>query len=233
MRKLFLAILIFSSFSSFAQFRFGIVGTPQVTWMKSDVKEIQSEGIKLGIAYGLNLDYAFGENASLTTGIFVNNSGGKLKYALSDTTEIISFEYGSETIDTLPAGVTITYKNQYLEIPIGLKFKTNEIGMLKYYAQIGLTPMIAIGAKAESENTLAADKIDNEKFLKEVSMIAVGYHIGGGVEYNLSGNTSLLAGLVYTNGFTDVTRNPTSKKTTNIKDKSILNGISIKVGILF
>ena len=233
MKKIFLAVLIFSSFSSFAQLRFGIVGTPQITWMKSDVKAIETDGLRIGIAYGLNLDYSFSDNASITTGIFINNSSGKLKYSYSssDADTILSFEYGTEIIDTLPSGVSITYKNQYLEIPIGLKFKTNEIGLLKYYAQLGLSPMIAIGAKAKSEKP---DDIDNEKFLKEVSMFAIGYHIGAGVEYNLSDNTSLLAGLVYTNGFTDVTRNPNgTKKTTNQKDKTILNGISIKIGVLF
>jgi opacity protein-like surface antigen len=230
MKKLILAILILNSVSVFGQFRFGIVATPQLTWMKStDVKYIKTEGIKPGIAFGLNVEYAFGENAMLTTGIFVNNASGKLFYDVDS----VSFEYGTDSIakfNIADEGVIMTYKNQYLEIPIGLKFKTNDIEGIKYYAQMGLNPLIAIGAKAKSESP---DIIKNEKFIKEVSMFALAYHIGAGIEYNLSGNTDLLAGIYYTNGFTDVTRNPTAKKPTNIRDKTILNGISLKVGVLF
>lgn len=227
MKKLLIISLLLASFSGFSQLRFGIVGTPQVTWLKSDNKLVEMDGIRLGISYGLNIDYSFSENATLTTGIFINNAGGKLQY--SDTTSIFSFEH-SDIIDTLPTDVSITYKTQYLEIPLGLKFKTNEIGYITYFGQLGLTPMINISAKGDSEKP---DLIDNEKINKEVSLFNLGYHIGAGIEYNLSGNTSLLAGIIYTNGFFDITRNPKGNKTTNVSDKVIMNSVSIKVGVLF
>ncbi|HBF88315.1 MAG TPA: hypothetical protein DDX39_06695 [Bacteroidales bacterium] len=227
MKKIFFVLALFTSISVFGQMRFGIVGTPQVTWLKSDVKLVETDGIRLGLSYGLNLEFSFSDNAIFTTGVFINNAGGKLKY--NDTTNVFSFEH-SDIIDTLPTGVSITYKTQYLEIPLGLKFKTNEIGYLTYFGQLGLTPMVNISAKGDSEKP---DLIDNEKIQKEVSLFNLAYHIGAGVEYNLSGNTSLLAAIIYTNGFFDITRNPKGNKTTNVSDKVIMNCVSLKVGVLF
>ena len=49
----------------------------------------------------------------------------------------------------LNADEEITYKIQYLSIPIGLKLKTNQIGYLTFFTNIGLDPKIVIAGKAD------------------------------------------------------------------------------------
>jgi hypothetical protein len=53
----------------------------------------------------------------------------------------------------------------------------------------------------------------------------MGYHFAGGMEYNLVGNTSLMIGVSYMNGFTDVTQNS--------DEKTVMHAFELRIGILF
>ncbi|MBN2683237.1 MAG: PorT family protein [Bacteroidales bacterium] len=219
---LFSAILfIFIVNTTTAQVSFSIDAAPQLSWLKSDKSIVAKDGSKFGFKYGLNLDFAFGDNYAFSTGIKINNLGGKLIY---NTDSILRFNH-DETMDTLPTGISIAYKLQYLEIPLGLKFKTNEIGYMTYYMQVGLSPLINIGANADAQHPNRS--FEGEKINKEVRLFSLGYFISGGFEYNLGGATSVLVGLSYFNGFMDVTNNE------DVKDKTILNSVALNVGIKF
>src|SRR5690606_18857619 len=105
------------------------------------------------------------------------------------------------------ADYDVKFKMQYLEIPLSIKLKTDENNNMKWYGQFGLTTDFRIGAKqnVERANTPLADNVkatDNTKFLR------AGMIIGGGVEYRLSGKTSLLGGLTYNNGLTNIAKKP-------------------------
>jgi hypothetical protein len=64
---------------------------------------------------------------------------------------------------------------------------------------------------------------DNVK--KEINLFNTNYFFGGGVEYNVGGNTSLLAGIFFNNGFLDVL--------SNNDHKAVLNYLTFRVGVLF
>lgn len=110
---------------------------------------------------------------------------------------------------------------QYINIPLGLKLKTNEIGYLTFFTHLGLNAGINIKAIGEIDSY----ELNNENISKEIKLLNMGYFIGAGFEYSIGGNTALVLGLTYTNGFLDVTSDSDNKVT--------LSNLNIRVGVLF
>ena len=87
--------------------------------------------------------------------------------------------------------------------------------------------------------------IDNEKIdiKDEVNSIALSWGVGGGIEYSVGPKTALVGGIYYQNFITDVTkdnglrRNDGEDNTVagSVKEdtKSILQGLTIRLGVLF
>ena len=216
MKKILLIILIIVPLASSAQgLRFSVVADPQFSWMLPDMKDITSRGAIVGVNAGIGMDYYFAENYAFSTGLSINNLGGKLQYA-----ESVVFYINTDTVEVPPAN-TITYNLQYLNIPFGLKFKTNEIGYVTYFANVGVTPMINIRSKASD----ASRTIDKDNISGDIAPFNMNYFINLGIQYSLGGSSALIGGLGYSSGFMDVTTLET--------DKITINTISIKFGILF
>jgi hypothetical protein len=222
MRK-FIAILFtaFISFQSFGQtdqkFHFGLKAVPALAWFKSDTKGLQSDGSKVGFAYGLVAEFNFGKNYAFATGLEVAYRGGKFK---------------SEVTTPGLTMVTSTTANlEYLEIPITLKFKTNEIGAMTYYLQAGIQPGFNIRARADYSKDLQSNGTTNHSDSSDIDIMDatnsfnLSMVIGGGLEYNLSGNTSLMAGVTFSNGLLDVLDDSDAKASSNY--------LGLVLGILF
>jgi hypothetical protein len=195
--------------------RFSVLAEPQFSWMVPDMKDVTSRGAIVGINTGIGMDFYFAENYAFSTGLTINNLGGKLQYAGSH-----SFSVNTDTV-YVPAGNTITYNLQYINVPFGLKFKTNEIGYVTYFANLGVTPMINIRDRASDvSKTLVKDNIS-----EDINLFNMNYFINMGVQYSLGGSSALIGGLGYSSGFMDVT--------TLSADKITINTFTIKFGILF
>jgi len=199
--------------------RFGIFFDPNIAWMKPDISDVENAGTRMGFKVGLSFEKYFTENYAFFSGISIQHLGGKLKYADS-----ISFTAQSIT-EMLPEGSTITYKLQYVSVPLGLKLKTNEIGYLTYYGNLGLYPQMLIKATGD----VLQSNIANSSIKDEVNIFNLGYYIGMGVEYSLGGSTAICIGLYYTNGFLDVTTDHDNQPT----DRVIMNNVALHVGIIF
>ncbi len=195
--------------------RFGVFVDPQFSWMTPDARNISRDGIRIGIKGGLIVDKYFAKNYAFTTGIAISNMGGNLHYKDSVIIET------QETEQTLNPGSRVEYKLQYISVPAGLKFKTNQIGYFTFFAQLGFTPQINIKAKADASD----NQIDNENISKELNLLNLSYFFGGGLEYSLGGNTALTGGIIFDNGFIDVL---SSKKV-----KETLSFLSVRLGIMF
>jgi opacity protein-like surface antigen len=210
-----LIVLISTQIINAQQMRFGITTSPGFSWFKTDISRIKGDGTKLGINIGLMVDRYFAEHYAFSTGLSINSIGGLLSY---NEGTILHTNSGN---DTLPPGSKVKYKLQYLHVPFSLKFKTTEIGYITYYAQLGLDAMVNIKARAD----VKAESISGANVSEEINLLYLGYHIGAGIEYKIIGNTSIVAGIKYMNGFTDVT--------TNNREKTLMHGIELKLGVLF
>lgn len=219
MKKGFFLIIIFLLLLQYAKgqeqrLRFGVFVDPQFSWLSPDARNISKKGTHLGVNAGLVMDKFFQKHYAFSTGLSIGSQGGGLSFDEMSTIHVYN------EIDTIPAGATVNYKLKYITVPIGLKFTTNQIGYATYYAQVGFTCQFNVQARAVSE----AINVKNDNISNEINLFNVGYHFGGGIEYSLGGQTAITAGVIYTNGFTDVT-------TSSYKVSSRV--ISVRIGMLF
>jgi len=203
----------------------GLYLSPVISWLKPDTKNITSDGSRFGFGFGIPVDFNFSKNFAFSTGIAYTNLGGSLKYLDS----IPKFE--ADTIYSLVKNTVVKYKTSFIEIPLSLKGKTNEIGYITYFLKAGISPQFRFKAKGD----ISVNSGDNLDIKAEVRSFNMGYHIGGGIEYSLGGSTKLLVEALFTNGLTNFSKVETLKKPTDKpkNENTILNSISLKVGILF
>jgi hypothetical protein len=188
---------------------------PQFAWFSSDENHIQNEGSIFQVQYGLQMDRFFEDNYAFILGFGVNNLGGNLLY--TDSTRFISKE---DTLFFTP-GQTVKYSLQYLDFPLGLKLKTEELGYATFFLQIGFNPMVNISALVSSKDEI----YDKESVRESIQVFNLGYHAGIGIEYRLGGNTALVGGIRWTSGLIDIS----SEDDANVLTKAL----SFHLGVLF
>ncbi len=216
MKRLLWMLFVLISLSASGQgIRFTVIADPQLSWLSADASNVESNGNHLGINVGLSVDDFFAPNYALSTGITIGNTGGELKYSNPLPVSV----HGEK--DTLPANTSLKYKLQYITVPLGLKLKTNEIGYTTFFAHLGLESGLNIKATGDANQ----GDLENENISDDIALFRLGYYIGGGVEYSLGGSSAIVAGLTYSNGFTDITKDSDNKAT--------LSYLAIRLGVLF
>ncbi len=203
--------------------RFGLTLSPQVSWMSSGDNGLEGNGSYFGFTYGLLMDVLIPTNYAFATGLLVSYDGGKLTY--TDDTEFNTFPGV-----VYPGGTNVDYRIQYIEIPLSMKLRTNQIGYITYFGQFGLQGGIEVRSRADIESYSSGVSQTQTKvsFGKDVTPGNFGLLIGGGLEYELTGNTALLLALQFNNGFIDVTDNPKDYKTS-----STLSHFRLQLGVYF
>ncbi len=215
--KIISAIIILFLFSPrcFSQnVRFSFLLDPNINWLSQNDNKTSSDGSVLGINVRINTDFFFSERYAFSTGMVFQTAGGKLQYP----EEIIL-----RTIDErilIPPGNTVKYNLRYLGIPVGLKFKTIEIGYMTYWLNLGVSPLARIGSTGTDSGLL-----EKESMNKEIKLFNIDYFLKGGVEYSLGGETAIIGGLGFNSGIFDVTKRSS--------DKVYTRSVSLEIGILF
>ena len=185
-----------------SDFRFGLKATPTLAWLKPDTKGVEADGAKLTFSWGFLAEYYFADNYAIASGIDVVSRNGK--YRINDTAQY-------------------DYKLKFIELPITVKMRTNEIGYMRYFGQFGFTPGLNIRSKGDK--TTPKLTLTDEDIKSEINIFNLGLCVGLGIEYSLGGNTSLVVSANFNNGFTDIT------KTSD--NKIISNYVALNVGVLF
>jgi opacity protein-like surface antigen len=191
--------------------RFGIKLAPNVSWLRPDVRGIESNGTTLGYTFGLMADFPVGPtgNYSFATGLFLNSGGGGYTQDF-DFVENVGEDLRTKALET-------DVMLRYVELPLTIKMKTNEIGYMRYFGQLGLSAGFNIRSKADFEVPVVEGSLtdgtpivrgftlqEDEDFKDNTTLFRAALVIGGGLEYNFSGNTALLVGITYNNGFTNL-----------------------------
>ncbi len=200
-------LLILTAFATFSNAqekghtRFSFVLNPQISWMSSDHESINGKGSLAGYNFGVIIDRFFGDNYAFCTGLTINTNGGKLNYP---------------SVGDKPA-FTQTYRLKYLEVPLGLKLRSEDIRRTNFYGRFGLSPQINIKAVDGNNKSISSD----------VRFFDLGYHLGAGIEYSLGGRNALMLGILFNNGFADIT------KKSGFEDKTIHNRFVFEFGFIF
>jgi len=213
------------SLTEFKFFRAGMYGTTGITWIKSDMKEWTNDGVRFGYGYGFMAEFALAPNIVIASGFDVMYGSGKLKFA--DTLFIFDSSIAKQS------DINSLYKIQYLQIPITIKMRTNEINYFRYYMRLGSSLGFRIGTKYTEEisakdGSLVSTPYDNEKAIDRVPLFRASFDVGGGIEYSLGGTTALLAEIYFNNGLTN-----SLKEYNNFKYNAKVNYLMLRVGVLF
>lgn len=217
--------------------RFGIKLSPNVGWLRSDTKGLSSEGTKLGFTFGLMADFPLGisGNYAFASGLYLTNVGGGFTTKLA----FVENSSGPEILKAMQTDLSL----RYVDIPLTIKMKTNEIGYIRYFGQLGFMPSFNIRSKADFEVPVTTGTLANgtpivqsfelkesEDFLDDTNLFRAALVIGGGMEYNFSGRTSLMVGVTYNNGFTNLLKNVEYEG----KKAKVLNDfLELSVGVFF
>jgi len=229
MKKIVAAtIVLLVATTAFAQhskdFRIGFLLEPNIGWFHPNENGVSSDGAKVGINYGLMVDYEFADNYILATGLQVSQIGGKLSY-VGNKTGVVST---SPTSPTNVANYNIGI--QYIEIPFALKLKSNNKGKMNYWGCFGGFLAVPVKARTDYKTNFGTNTSgDNVNIMGDVQPINIGMQIGGGIELPVSSSNTVVAGLIFNNGFIDVTKNSNWTEDGRVN----LNNITLKLGIFF
>src|ERR1035437_4616793 len=146
---------------------FGIYADPVISWFSSDIKQVTNSGARPGFNFGLTYNRYFAPNYAFSSGISLLSAGGRL--TKSDTT-VMNFSNLKATV--LP-GEPVTYRIQYLTFPLGLKLQSNQIGYVRFFANLGLVPKIVVNRKID----IPSLSISGENGSGELRLFNLSYHI--------------------------------------------------------
>lgn len=254
------------------EFKFGVYVEPSVSFFASNDKDVEPDGSNLGFTIGLLGEYYFGNSdnyALIMGGNFSLGRGGTLLYEdggrLFPDSELDAESYVSTSTGNvgtngegllLTPGTKVKYSLNYLEIPVGLKLRTNELGesyMRAFFQLPVLTIGIPVSARASIESPNATgfvsstgeevyytpEKVKGENVYKDIFPLQIQLGAGAGVEYapNEDGGLLLTAGLFYNYGFLDAVGTNelfdlTATPETN-KARTGFHNIGLRLGIVF
>lgn len=195
-------------------FRLGLTAHPTLGWVKPEIGK--SNSVSLGFSYGLLGDFNFAENYSFSTRLTITTINGK-------STEVVTTP-GTGGNPASQAAYELKYKLQYAELPLTLKLRTARINDVRWYGQFGLSNGFNVGAKQDADLDGSAVYRDR-KISDDIKFYRAGLIIGAGAEFDLSGQSSITAGLSYDNGFTNITNN----KGNNVRN----HYIALNFGVFF
>lgn len=257
--------------------KFGVHVDPLISLMASNDKKVVPDGANLGFGFGVEMEYYFseGENYAFSFGAnFALGKGGKLSYADGgillpnselDNTVFFNNQTGASASSTqtpgtdlpLISGTTIKYNLNYLEVPFGLKLRTNELGQ-SYMRAFFHLPIATIGIPVSARATVDApqgasnliqgyftsEPSKGENVYKELIPLQFSLGTGAGVEYapNEEGGLRIVGGFYYNYGFLDTFKKnylydntvlPVATPTKENKARTGFHNIGLRVGVIF
>ncbi|SEK18798.1 porin family protein [Parapedobacter koreensis] len=174
----------YSSTYQYKPVSLGITFSPNVSWMRYGDNDGYESSPKFGYAYGLLADFAFTENYYFSTGLLINTLNSEASYP--------------NPISSVPnTTIKTAYRLQYVEIPLSLKLKSTMRYFRSYYGQFGFTGGVKLNAKEKPEDASRRTSMGDD-----ADFFRLALQIGGGIEWQLDHNLTMMTGLSFNNGFT-------------------------------
>jgi hypothetical protein len=221
-----------------SRYEFGLRIAPQISWSSPDSKSLENGGGSLDWNYGFHVAKKFTSRYAIAFEVNVINMTSKIKF--TDSLAIYSDKLnGNKTND-----LAINYNLRYVQVPIIFKMYTDEFkDKWRVYGEFGVGLSFLVRSKADVNSSVLnltnvdvdnPDKVDeffinSNKFDKnystKVNFLRPSFIIGGGVLYDLFGQTKGYVGLRYDGGLVDYMD----------ADKWIANNsfTSLNLGIIF
>jgi hypothetical protein len=200
---LLLSLVTYAANAQYPPYYFGLKAAPQISWMKPDTDGYAGNGSKIGFAWGFIAEFNFTENHSIGTGFNMLFNGGKLSFPT--------------VVNDVSGTMNREYFLKYIEVPLSLKMRTNDINGTKYFGRIGLGTGFKIGAKKEDEFTSSAGDVTKsaKSNFDGVAFVREALIVGLGAEHEIAQGPKLGVELTFNNGFTNVLTEKNVKATSN------------------
>ena len=226
--------------------RFGAYFAPTISWMRPAAAtddqnqfNVKSDGSRVGYTFGLMAEYFFAPRYGIVTGLQLNQTGGKIDATAKDQTFV-----GDKVLDA-----NFTYRLQYLEVPIALKLRTDDIHGFKFFGQLGVSVGFNTAKKADynvhyTTGGAAYDtSASNIKLTGSFGLIApvlFQMNLGVGAEHAFSNNLTAYVGIFFNNGFAPDATKPDDFDNTKLGYKGTfrdantrLNNFALRLGLFF
>ena len=228
MKKIFLALLALAATvgSASAQVEIGLKISPSVSSLRAESptgNAFKSDGSKLRFGGGLVVDYFFGENYAVSTGLLLTGKGGTVSY--SDVTAP-----ASSAMATVKQDISL----QYLELPLTVKLFTNEVApATRLYFQLGGSLNVPIGTRINGSKFYTDPATGKEsKAGDHISFYDTDALVGFGAEYQLGKSTKVFGGFSYHRGLANI--DDYFEDTRGFKDVVIKNSsVNLDLGVKF
>ena len=213
--------------------RFGFQASPTISFFSTDDNLINNNGSNFpGLKLGLIAEKFFAENYAITSGIgFAFNQGGRIAFEdgrFDGAPYWPNADKGVDVPDTIGVNnFNLRYSIQYVEIPIGLKLRTSEMGYFRYYLQPHAVLGFRTNARGEVEGDGLSD-IEKINIQEDVNPFAFSLGIGIGTEYSISSNTIINGGIFYQRGVIDATKDVSGGDDA----KASINTITFRIAVM-
>lgn len=177
--------------------------------MKPDTDGYEGKGAKIGFGWGFIAEFNFTENHSIGTGFNMLFNGGKLAFP--------------STMGETSGTMNRIYSLKFIEVPLTLKMRTNDINGIKYFGRIGLGTGFKIGAKKEDEFTSIDGEVTKspKNNYADAALIREALIVGLGGEYEIAQGPKLGLELTFNNGFTNIIKEKNVKATSNFFELAV------------
>lgn len=173
--------------------RFGLGVAGNLSWYNSNTENYESDGSRAGWSWGLNAEYFFTENYALSTGLHMLSYGGKLKYPDLLVTQ--------GPVERVEGNSDVKYTA--VNIPVALKMRTAMLSAVNFYGKFGANICINYNVIENYETNNASGEsvsVEDRDYSDQSKTFNLGLLVGGGAEYNISGNTTAYLGITFNQG---------------------------------
>lgn len=205
-------------------FQFGFHLGPNLSWVKPESDGFSRDGMKIGFDWGIVGEFNILDNYAFTTGFNVNFMYGDYVFP--------SFTEAGNAVE-----VHRSVKAKYIEIPLILKMRTNELNNfgLRIYGEVGYGFGIKMSVNADDNYYVGNTQVDNTDLRdpdEEFKTIRSALILGAGVEIPLGGSTFIVAGIQFNNNFNNILKEVVVNNE-DFEQKAIVNFLGLKLGLMF
>lgn len=191
-------------------FKFGLAAGPSINWLKTNTEGLTSSNTSVSFNYGLYADFKLKGNNKyfVSSGIMIQS----YKYSLEYTGAVLN----SSSILTASI-VENDMSLNYLEIPVGLKMRSDEIGYSHIAGWFGFGTGFRINSNQNISESWSETgsvktqetKISDAKSLSKGAKLCL--KIGGEWERKITGETFFVLGATFETGLTNILRGDSYK----------------------
>jgi len=170
------------------------------------------------------------DNYYLSTGFNMSYFQGKLVYPHAIENEDIVYD----------GSMNRTYNLRYIEVPLALKMKTNElIDNFQFFGLIGVNTGFKLRAKANDSYkgyseiwseyySYSEEKVD---IRDEAAAIKASLLVGAGTEYVIDESVSIIIGVNFNNGFSNILKGKNTS--TGVEARAVPYYFELNLGVIF